>query len=64
MIDKFRHDLDREQTYLVLRALDSHRDAMLKIGEDLTYGSAAERAACRIEANDADALRRKMAEGL
>lgn len=63
MIDKFRHDLDREQTYLVLRALDSHRNKMQEMGEDMS-DTAANRAVCRVEANDADALRKKMAEGL
>lgn len=64
MIDMFRHDLDREQTYLVLRALDSHRRRMQDMGEDMSRNTAAERAVCRVEAEDADALRRKMAEGL
>ena len=63
MIDTFRHDLDREQTYLVLRALDSHVNQMEYMGGNLKEQEA-DRARARVEADDARALRVKMAQGL
>lgn len=63
MIDMFRHDLDRSQTYMVLRALDAYIVKMTAMGEDMGEPASA-RAVARDEAEDAKALRRKMAEGL
>lgn len=63
MLDKFRHDLDRPQTYMVLRALDAYIVKMQALGESKDH-AAVDRAVARVEADEAQELRKKMAQGL
>lgn len=65
MIDTFRQDLDREQMYLVLRALDAYIIAQRAISDDVPRNvTVDDRDTARREILNAEALRKKMARGL